>query len=242
MFDKKAYMEEYNKQYYIKNKERLKEYGKEYGRKYGKQYYIKNREKTLNHHKQYYIENRDNIILKQKQRRRDNPEYCLQYYIDNKKKIIKYYQEHKVEIKAYQRKYYLNNIKMIRKKKNVYCKDRTKTDLKSNLNHRMSIAILLSLKGNKNGRHWESLVGYTLDDLANRLKQTMPNGYTWQDYMEGKLEIDHRIPISVFNFTNHSHTDFKRCWALSNLRLLPAEENLIKSNKLTKPFQPALKI
>jgi len=34
----------------------------------------------------------------------------------------------------------------------------------------------------------------------------------------------------------------KRCWALSNLRLLPAKENMIKHNKLDRPFQPALRI
>jgi len=70
----------------------------------------------------------------------------------------------------------------------------------------------------------------------------MPKGYCWQDFLEGKLHIDHKIPISAFNFTKSEHIDFKRCWALSNLQLLPARENIIKSNHLSKPFQPALKI
>ncbi|GAI61384.1 unnamed protein product, partial [marine sediment metagenome] len=38
------------------------------------------------------------------------------------------------------------------------------------------------------------------------------------------------------------HIDFKRCWALENLRLLPAKENMVKHNKLDRPFQPALRI
>jgi len=106
----------------------------------------------------------------------------------------------------------------------------------------MSTAINLSLKGNKKGRHWEDLVGYTLKKLKNRLQKTMPEGYTWQDYMDGKLHIDHIIPKSIFNFTKPEHPDFKRCWALENLRLLPAKENQEKSNKLKKPFQSALKL
>ncbi|GAG98711.1 unnamed protein product, partial [marine sediment metagenome] len=91
-------------------------------------------------------------------------------------------------------------------------------------------------------KHWEDLVDYKLNDLKKRLFQTMPNGYCWQDFLDGKLHIDHIVPIVVFNFTQSEHTDFKRCWALNNLQLLPARENMIKHDKLTKPFQPALSL
>lgn len=144
-----------------------------------------------------------------------------------KKKNKEYYRDHKEE-----------HLECCRK----YEENRRKTDLKFNLNERMRRRIRDSLKENTNGRRWESLTGYTLTDLIKRLKETMPKGYTWQGYLSGKLHIDHRIPISAFNFTKPEHTDFKRCWALSNLRLLPAKENIIKSNKLSRPFQPALKI
>ena len=115
-------------------------------------------------------------------------------------------------------------------------------DLKFNLNCRMSCMIWYSLKGNKNGKRWQDLVGYTTEDLKKRLKSTMSPHHNWNDYLEGKLHIDHIMPKSVFNFTDSNHVDFKRCWALSNLQLLPAEENLKKSNHLTKPFQPSLAI
>ena len=125
---------------------------------------------------------------------------------------------------------------------NKYTKNKRKTDLKYNLNRRIGNAIWWILKNNKNGRHWEDLVGYTTDDLIKRLLKTMPSGYDWDDLLRGKLHIDHIIPISAFNFTDTRHIDFKRCWALNNLRLLPAKENLIKGSKLIRPFQPALKI
>ena len=115
-----------------------------------------------------------------------------------------------------------------------------KTDLKFNLNGRMRTAIGATLKGNKNCRKWENLVGYSVDKLMEHLKKTMPKGYSWGDYLKGKLHIDHIIPISAHNFTKTEHTDFKRCWALKNLRLLPAKENRIKFNHLGRPFQPAL--
>ena len=106
----------------------------------------------------------------------------------------------------------------------------------------MSRVIRRSLKGNKSGRQWESLVGYTLKDLIKHLKKSMPQGYDWNDYIKGALEVDHKIPISVFNYTKPEHQDFKRCWALSNLQLLLKEKNRTKKAKLYKPFQPALKL
>ena len=113
--------------------------------------------------------------------------------------------------------------------------------LKEILNDRMSSGIRASLKSNKNGRSWESIVGYTLDSLIKRLKATIPDGYTWNDYMNGaKLHIDHIVPISVHNFKSYKDTDFKRCWSLKNLQLLPAKDNIAKSNKLVKPFQMSL--
>ena len=125
---------------------------------------------------------------------------------------------------------------------NQYRKDRRKRDANFNLNHKMRVVIGRALKGNKSGRKWETLVGYSLNDLLKRLNETMPKGYTWQDFLEGKLHIDHKIPKSVFNFTKPEHIDFKRCWALNNLQLLPARENMVKHDKLSRPFQPAFQI
>jgi 5-methylcytosine-specific restriction endonuclease McrA len=68
----------------------------------------------------------------------------------------------------------------------------------------------------------------------------MPLGYTWQDFLSGKLHIDHIIPIAAFNFRSPGDADFKHCWALKNLRLLPAKENMRKGAKLTAPHQPGL--
>ena len=139
--------------------------------------------------------------------------------------------------------YSIKNIKeKERLRKLHYGRDGLRRDEKYNLNGRISTIIRSSLKNNKNGKHWEDLVDYTLDDLVKRLKKTIPKGYCWQDFLEGKLHLEHIIPKNAFNFTKLEHTDFKRCWALKNLRLLPAKENLIKGKKLTKPFQPALKL
>jgi hypothetical protein len=96
-----------------------------------------------------------------------------------------------------------------------------------------------SLKGNKSGNHWETLVNYTVTDLRKHLEKQFNDGMTWDNY--GKWHIDHITPVSAFNFDKPSDMDFKRCWALSNLRPLWAKENHQKINKIIKPFQPSIK-
>jgi len=196
----------------LKNKEEARKYAREYRKKY----YKANKDKV----KQYYQKNREAILEKNKKDRK-------QYYLDHKEKILEYN-------KLWNRE----NRKVI----NGHNRDKYKRDLKFNLNRKISRGILYSLKENKDGQHWENLVGYTVDDLIKRLKKTMPKGYTWNDYINGKLHIDHYFPISIFNFNKPEDYDFQRCWALKNLRLLPAKENIRKKAKLEKPFQLALVI
>lgn len=165
-----------------------------------------------------------------------------EWYQKNKERLLKnakeYYQNNKEKIKKYTREYG----KLHKKERNEHRKKKRKTDLKYKLNADISGAINHSLKRNKNGNHWELLVNYMLKDLMKRLKKTLPTGMTWQDYLDGKLHIDHIIPISAFNFDNYNDLDFKRCWALENLQLLEKIENLKKGSRIDNPFQPNLKI
>ena len=147
-------------------------------------------------------------------------EYAKQYYQKNKEHYKQYSQEHGKQY--YHKKY--------------------RADLKYNLNNRMGSAIRQSLKSNKAGKHWESILGYTVNDLIKHLKKTMPEDYTWQDFLNGKLHIDHIIPINAHNFDQVGQIDFLKCWSLENLQLLSAAENLKKRTKLYKPFQPSLKM
>lgn len=164
------------------------------------------------------------------------------WYQKNKERILKnrkeYYQNNKEKIRKHTGEYG----KLHKKERNEHRKKKRKTNLKYKLNADISAAINRSLKGNKNGYHWELLVNYMLRDLMKRLKKTLPIEMTWQDYLDGKLHIDHITPISAFNFDNVEHIDFKRCWALENLQLLKKIENLRKGSRVDKPFQPSLKM
>jgi hypothetical protein len=111
--------------------------------------------------------------------------------------------------------------------------------IKRKLSGGISRDIRKSIYGNKGGRHWEDLVGYTYKQLRKHLENQFTEGMNWNNY--GAWHIDHIIPISAFHFTTIDDIDFKRCWALSNLRPLWADENIAKGKKLIKPFQPSLK-
>jgi len=197
-----------------------------------RQYYQTHKEEANQYREKYYQAHKEHYA-----------QYRKEYYKTHKRKYARYCKAYREKYKEhfilYDRKYGQTH----RKEINEYRKQKRKIDPKFKLNRDISRVILRSLKGNKNGRHWESLVGYTVNDLIKHLKKTLPKGYTLQDFMDGsKLHIEHIIPISAFNFDNYNQIDFKRCWALSNLRLLPAHENFIKSNKIDTPFQPSLKI
>lgn len=219
MFDKKTYA----RQYSIDNKEELA--------KYKRQYRIDNKEKITESMRKY-----------RKKHQEKKKEYMKEYYQDNKERIkdkVKEWRENNPEkCKENRSRWKRENSKKIK----LLLKNRGKTDIKFNLNHRIRAAIRLSLKGNKAGRHWEDLVGYTLNELKTRLTSTLPKGYTWQDFLEGKLHVDHKVPISAWDYDKPEQINFQRCWSLKNLRLLPAKENLIKGSKLLRPFQPVLKI
>lgn len=200
-------------------------------KEYGRQYYIDNSEKIKDRSRQWCIDNPEKV-----------KEYRRQYYKNNSEKIIEKMSQWQInnteKRKKHRKQYRINNLEKIKENK----RQKYKIDAKFNLGRKISYSIYISIKGNKAGRHWENLVGYTLIDLIKHLKKNIPKNYTWQDCLDGRLHIDHIIPISVFNFSKPEHIDFKRCWELKNLRLLPSKENLIKHNKLDRPFQPALKI
>ncbi len=190
--------------------------------------------------KHYSAETRKKLSDAQKGQKRKplTEEHKLKISKGNKGKIISIETRKKVS-KAMKGKYLGKNNHLWRGGVNA-TKQRKKDSLKYRLNKNMRTAIYQTLHSNKNGRHWETLVGYKVEQLKKHLEKTLPNGTTWQDYLNGEFQIDHIIPISVFNFDKPEHLDFKRCWALNNLQLLKKYENQVKSAKLKKAFQPSL--
>lgn len=185
-------------------------------------------------HKRWAKENKDRINTECQRKRKENPGY---YNAIGKKYRDKNPQKRYIVCTAWRKN---NPEKNNAIQKKSYIKRRT--TLRGNLNHRISVAIQISIKKNKKGRNWESIVGYTLDDLRKCLETQFTQGMSWNEFLKGNIHIDHKTPQSVFNFTKPEHEDFKRCWALSNLQPMWAKENMSKGAKLEKHFQPSLQL
>lgn len=145
----------------------------------------------------------------------------------------------KSSLKRARTKHYYKDIEASRKyQREAYHKRKQSVEYK--ISDAISSSIYDALKENKAGRHWETLVGYTLHDLMKHLEKQFKPGMTWKNY--GNWHIDHVTPRSAFNFTKHTHLDFKRCWALKNLQPLWKCDNLKKAAFIEAPFQPCLPI
>jgi vacuolar-type H+-ATPase subunit H len=185
-------------------------------REYYKKYYILNRDRIREYRKAY----REQYPNKDKDYRDSHKDesarYRREYYPKNKEKILSqtkaYYQKHKARSAETKR----NNMRV---------------NIVANLSHKIAKSMGVSLHGNKAGRKWEMLVGYTLNDLKKHLQKKFVKGMTWKRFMNGEIHIDHIIPISYFKYKSTDDIQFKECWALCNLQPLWKRDNLVKNNR-----------
>jgi hypothetical protein len=164
------------------------------------------------------------------QRKIDDPEYIRRSYlknINNRRSYgRRYARDHKKEIKEYKK----NN----KVRTNTRHRERRKNCYTLRINDGISGGIYRSLNKrgiSKSGRHWEKLVGYTIDELKEHLESLFVAGMTKKNY--GKLwHIDHIKPLSSFSIESIDDPNIKLAWKMSNLQPLFWWENLEKCDKL----------
>ncbi len=237
----KECISEYKKIYYKRNTKKVKDKSRKW--------HNDNKEKASIQAKKYRKDNSDKI-KKQKQLYNQNnfekiSKSRKEYRIKNSEKIAEinkeYYKKHSKQISIKAKIYKKNNAEKIdewnkeycqthKNERNIYAREKYKNDPIYKLNHSISTGMCKSLNGNKNGRHWETLVNYMLRDLKKYIEVQFKEGMSWKNY--GKWQIDHRIPVSIFNITGVKSKGFKKCWALDNLQPMWKNENIRKRNKL----------
>lgn len=159
-----------------------------------------------------------------------------QYWKENRIKIylnqLEYNKKNKDKVKKWRHNTYLNNKVKILEQDRLYKNKRRKTDLMFNLNCKIQSAISNSLKNNKNGNHWENIVGYNLEQLKNYLQLLFTENMNWNKFLNGEISIDHILPKELFEFKDYNDPLFKICWSLKNLKPEWKINNIRKSDYL----------
>lgn len=97
----------------------------------------------------------------------------------------------------------------------------------SRLMHRIKRCIKKSISLGKIA----NILGWDIQDLIQKFSK---QGYSLSEMVSSDYHIDHIMPHSSFHYRSLNDPDFRACWSLDNLQLLPREMNLQKSNKIPR--------
>lgn len=158
------------------------------------------------------------------------------YREKNKNKIDEYsknwYEQNKEYRKEYLKEYREKNIDKIRETKRNYEKTRKHNDPLYKLIANFRTAIYTVLKENNLNKygHYFEILQYSPEQLVEHLEKQFVDGMNWENY--GEWHVDHKLPITYFNFKEVGDEEFLKCWGLDNLQPMWGEENIKKSNKI----------
>ncbi len=229
-------------QYIKENKEKRNIYLKKYREihktrinKYIKEYNIENNDKIKQRLSCYYKKNIENISKKHRK-----------YYEENKevinKRHKKYSEKNKEKIKLYSKKYNaIDKNKERRKKREMkWAKARRLIDSAYKLRKNISSSVGAFIK--RRGLLKKSSITKHLNiiEIKKYLElqfEPWMNWSNWGKYVADKWDdndsstwvwqIDHIVPQASLPYDSMVHPNFKKCWALENLRPLSAKQNVL---------------
>jgi hypothetical protein len=157
------------------------------------------------------------------------------------------YNKNRSDILINKQEYYIKNKKTIIDKNNNRTKIRRKVDISFKLRNSVSSSIntlLHNNKSTKNGNSCFKYLDYNINDLKYNLEQQFDQWMTWYNYGKydsetwddndpstWKWNLDHIIPQSCLPYISMEDENFKKCWALENLRPLSAKQNIKDGNR-----------
>lgn len=174
-----------------------------------------NRDKVNAARKRYTKKYPDKIKQENAKFRKENPSYRKEYYKQNKDRAKEWWKNRTSEQKAAKLK---TNAKW---KKYQY-----NTNIAYRLRCIISTAIHRSLKKTTKTDTLKRLLGYSIDKLKEHLEAQFEDWMNWDNLgwtatkEKETWQIDHIIPVNTFNIKKCGDKEFKKCWAISNLRPL----------------------
>ncbi len=193
------------------------EYAREWRKKNAEKYREANRERNRRR-RANSPEVREQDRLRQAEYYKKNPDKCREarkrWYKKNRDKILE--QKRSPEHQAYQREY----VKRIRA---------TNARFKIGCNLRCRIGAATRARRVKPSASTIQLLGCSIDQFRAQLESQFTDGMTWEEFMAGRIHIDHIRPCASFDLTKESEQ--KKCFHHSNLQPLWAEDNHRKHAK-----------
>ena len=181
---------------------------------------LENKDKVRAARKRHVKKYSEKIKKEAKKYREEHPEYKKEWY-----------KQHKVEAKEW----WNNRSKAQKQAKAEYNKVWKKDRYKNNNNYKIrciiSSAVRRSLKGMKKGDSIKNILGYTIEELKEHLEHQFEDWMNWDNLgltankEKETWQIDHIIPVNTFNIKEIGDEEFRKCWALDNLRPLDSYIN-----------------
>lgn len=178
-----------------------------------------NRDKVRAARKRYCQKYPDKVKEEAKHFRRCNPNYKKEYYNHHKEEAKEWFRNRSPEQKKAKAEY-----------NRKWKKNRYNTNAGYKLRTIISEAVRRSIRGTKDDSICK-ILGYSIDELKKHLESQFEDWMTWDNLglTSNKpritWQIDHIRPVNTFNITDIYCEDFKKCWALSNLRPLDSYLN-----------------
>jgi hypothetical protein len=177
-----------------------------------KAYRIENAEIIKTQQSNFYIKNKELLLDKNKEYRKNNKEQ-----INLQKKDYRSRKEIKNHIKEKNKEYLPIRRKNIQLQRQI--------DLNFKLKEILKSKFYRAIKRNK----YNEILGCDIDFFKKWLEYRFDENMNWNNFGT-YWQIDHIIPISLFNLKNQK--EIKICFHWTNLQPLESKENRIKSNKL----------
>jgi hypothetical protein len=228
-----------------KHREENPEYYKEYLREYNQTHKEEIKEKK----REYYLANKEHINALNRARRLEHleeiREYNRQYYQDNKEIIKEKNRQYGIknrEIISERNKRY-RQLPEVKKRRSEKEKERKKNDICFKLRGNISKSVNKAIKrsGNFKGGSILQYLPNTIQELKEHLEKQFDSWMSWDNYgmydpKRDTWNIDHIIPHSSFHYETMDCDEFRKCWALENLRPLKSIDNIRKGKKIDFNF------
>ena len=179
-----------------------------------------NRDKVRAARKRYAIKYPEKVKQESMVFRQEHPEYAKKWYTKHKEEAKEWWQNRSEEQKAAKAEYNKNWKNKQYTENTVY-----------RLRIIISTSMMRSIKKNKTNKRLYRYLGYTIEELKEHLEHQFEDWMNWDNLgltankEKETWQVDHIIPVNTFNIKEIGDEEFRKCWALDNLRPLDSYIN-----------------